>query len=216
MTRLNLGCGPNVFGGDWLNYDLEPPVEYLEAMSGMEAQPSLPAHQLKLIEWLASGGVHLAYHDMRQGLPTVVEPIRAIYLGQCVEHLNPYTELPKLLRDCREGLAPGGRLRITTPDMRMLLEVLYSEQMGELAARFGFDRKAQPEQLFAWLVFGVGEKDTHECYRGHMHLFTVDTLSLELYKAGFSEVHVLPEPSELFADVIDQGMEYAMGLEAVR
>ena len=47
---------------------------------------------------------------------------RGIHVEHYFEHLEPTTERPRFLAECRRCLEPGGVLRIIVPDMRKYVE----------------------------------------------------------------------------------------------
>jgi predicted SAM-dependent methyltransferase len=64
-------------------------------------------------------GVDIVW-DLRRGLPFAAGSCSAIFCEHLIEHI-PRESAPRLLRDCRRALEPGGILRLSTPDAERYL-----------------------------------------------------------------------------------------------
>jgi predicted SAM-dependent methyltransferase len=58
-------------------------------------------------------------HDIRSGLPYENEGFTHVYSEHAIEHFTAVEGL-SILRECHRVLKPGGTLRLSTPDLRIL------------------------------------------------------------------------------------------------
>lgn len=233
--KLNIASGPNVFPG-WVNLDREDPAQYLEALPRIPPA-SLAPHQRRLAEYLrGSGFIDFRVKDLRERFPEYAdESVEMIYLGQVIEHLNPLYEAPMLLKECHRMLAPGGILRVATPDLDLLVTA-YINSLGEQRAPLApgnvslkdfaheqpaFYKDALPADQLSHIMFGAaGPKSTWDHYEGHMHLYTPETMERALHEAGFTYVFFC-EPGKssspvVEAEVVDSGASHSLFVEGVR
>lgn len=216
MIRLNVGCATNVFLG-FVNIDREDMEEnYFRHIRGLD--PDRLDHgwskeQKDHVRWLNAGALEFVQHDLRKGFPQYADgSVGAIYCGQIIEHLNPLHEAPQFLAECYRMLAPGGRIRLTTPDLDALLEGWRYNKLGEFEDdQPAFYKGALPEDQLAYIMYGAG--GTAEKYEGHQHLYTVRSLWKRLEAVGFK---VPDAHSGLFAGCIDKGMSHSFALEGVK
>ena len=219
--KLNLCSGPNLFPG-WLNIDRADQTEYLRILREdvpPEMAATWPEHQRRLVQHLRAGGkIEFRTGDARGALGFEENSVEAIYLGQCVEHFNRQAELPGLLHECWTILKPGGRLRITTPDLDLLLEAYQRGEMGKFTKEQpAYYAKAAPADQLAYIMYGAtGATCTTETYEGHFHIFTRGTIATALTEAGFKGPYEFGEKSAVFADCVDHGETHSLFVEAVK
>lgn len=219
--KLNLCSGPNLFPG-WLNIDRVSQDEYIRILREdvpPEMAAQWPDHQRRLVEHLRAGGkIDFRTGDARGALGFEADSVEAIYLGQCVEHFNRQAELPGLLHECYELLKPGGRIRITTPDLDILLDAYRLGRMHQFVREQpAYYAKADPADQLAYIMYGAtGPECTVEHYEGHFHIFTRGTIAVALTEAGFSGPYEFGEKSATFADCVDCGMSHSLAVEAVK
>ncbi len=79
----------------------------------------------------AAPGVTLRV-DCRRRFPLADGAARGIHVEHYFEHLEPTTERPRFLAECRRCLEPGGVLRIVVPDMRKYVEAYLAPGWGML------------------------------------------------------------------------------------
>lgn len=223
MIKLNIASGPNLFPG-WTNLDRVDQAGYMENLRGCEAFTGWPPGQVKLAEQIKAGAITSVVHDLREGFGAFADgSVDALYLGQIVEHLNPIYELPKLLAECARMLKPGAPLRITTPDLDLLIDAYKAGQMQRFAPEQpSWYLDAPPSAQLAYLMYGAGGPDcTRENYEGHMHLFTRQSLRVALLAAGLERIEFFYEAGasdygETFAECVDCGMSHSFACEAVK
>jgi SAM-dependent methyltransferase len=229
VSRLNLGCGANLFEG-WINVDIDDVEEtYIRHLCMAEHVDGWPEWQQKQWSYIRSGGTFdftqcdfMANQPpaaIRIGARLFENSLDAIYIGQAVEHLNPIHELPQLLTRCYGALKPGGVLRMTTPDLNVIVNHLNDGNMdrfsGEQPAYYAAALEADK---FSYLLFGAtGPNCTRKNYEGHFHIFTVDTLMQRCADAGFNrDLASTDWPSKRLPDVRDFGKSHSFALEVVK
>ena len=222
MTRLNIACATNVFPRPWVNIDRsDVESDYFAHIRGLapEQMGGWPEEQIQHVRWLNEGKLVFVQRDLRKGFPDYEDgSIEAIYAGQMIEHLQPNTEAPAFLAECYRMLKPGGRIRLTTPDLDLLIQA-YNDADMEPASLSDYVneqpeyyRDALEEDKLAFIMYGAG--GTAERYEGHQHLYTERSLWKRLAAAGFTPA--LNTERSLFADCIDKGMSHSFSIEVVK
>ena len=214
--RLNIACGANVFPG-WINLDrTDIEAEYLSHLRSSPSFEGWPEHQRKLGLAVKEGLVEFRQKDLREGFPEYADnSVDAIYCGQMIEHLHRFTEAPKFLRECHRMLKPGGWIRLTTPDLGILLKEYESGNTRAFANdQPALYRGLSPADQLCCMLFGAsGDGCTRENYEGHFHCYTELGLRGLLADCGFQFDIPTPERPE-FSEVIDCGMSHSMAVQA--
>lgn len=224
--RLNIACGPNMFASaNWINYDRVDMSQYIKELKGFKSTAGMPDHQKRLFEYLSTGGeIEFRVRDVRQGFPMHGDgTVDAIYLGQMIEHLNPLVEAPKLIKECRRMLRPGGTLKITTPDLDLLLNAYRRGDMAMFASEQPeFYKHTCPSAQLAFLMYGAsGPNCTWDNYEGHMFLYTRESMTELLTGGGFSAPFTFYREGGMSRDqvmaeeAVDAGMSHSLAVEAV-
>ena len=219
--KVNLCCGPNMFPG-WLNVDgSDMEREYLRHLRDAPDGFVWPEPQRELAAWVKSGKpLDFMVHDVRKGLPWPDNSADAIYIGQAIEHFNRRTEAPKLLKECRRVLERHGVIKLTTPDLDVLVSA-YAQDNGMIhdldyfaSEQPAFYADALPEDQLAYLLFGAtGPACTQQNYEGHFHCYTERSLGQLLLECGFElRGDKFPE----FSQCRDCGMSHSFAIEAVK
>ena len=225
--KLNLCSGPNIWPGpDWIHIDRVDQTEYLRILRedvSPEMAATWPADQRRLSEYLRGGGkIDFRVHDVREPLTMFADgSVDAIYLGQCIEHFNERFEVPNLLHECHSLLKPGGILRMTTPDLDVLLDAYRTGTLGRFAVEQpAFYAKAKPEAQLCYLMYGAsGADNTWSNYEGHMFCFTRSTMADALTEAGFAgpySFHSTAGEGPLGDETNDCGMSHSFAVTAVK
>lgn len=225
-VKLNIGCGPNLFPfPDWINYDRSDVSDYLAAVRQMTVESAVGDQQKALVRFVADHDVDFRIHDLRDGFGQHPDgSVDAIYLGQTIEHLNPLHEAPRLIRECRRMLKPGGVLRIATPDLDLLVKAYVEGKMAKFANGFPeFYKDGSPSDQLAYVLYGsAGADSSWDNYDGHMHLYTQDSMARLLRGAGFEPpffYYLCSGESRcptMANEVMDASMGYSFISEAVR
>lgn len=130
------------------------------------------------------GGTDLLF-DIRKGLPFQPEVVEIIESYEVLEHLNRH-EAAFCLEDWKRVLIPGGRIKISVPDM------------DGLVALYQTDKKRATE-----MIYGL------EDHPHHKQGFTEETLAALFEEHGFKEIKVSkgsmperPDEPQLFLECI--------------
>ena len=113
-------------------------------------------------------------HDLTKPLPFADGSVRYIFAEHMIEHVE-YAEAECLLRECRRVLAPGGIVRMTTPDLAWLAMTYLSTittQWGDLW---------QPRSPCALLNEGMRSW-------GHRYLYDRSDLRSLFARCGFGNI----------------------------
>ncbi len=121
--------------------------------------------------------------DLRLGLPIEPGTVDAIYSEHLVEHLTLETA-QRVFAEWRRVLAPGGVVRIATPD----LERLITDYRGDWRARQEWINWPEYAHIDTPVrMINVAVRDW-----GHQYLYDFEELALRLRDAGFGDVRRLP------------------------
>ena len=115
MKKLHLGCGRNMIGG-WINTDLN-----------MVKFPSGPKH-LDVTDKFS------IREKRKDGIIIDDNSIDYIFSEHLIEHLI-YQEGKFMLEECFRVLKVGGKIRISTPDLKFLIDI-YTDDKTDLQKRY--------------------------------------------------------------------------------
>ncbi len=131
-------------------------------------------------------GAH--FWDGSLGIPSAANTISLIYSEHFIEHLN-LQDGGNLLRECVRVLCPGGIMRISTPDIHVLMQAYEGNALDywlDLGWRPGTRCDLVNEGMRAW---------------GHQYLFDRARLTDLLLQAGFAGVAAVPWGQSAVADL---------------
>jgi predicted SAM-dependent methyltransferase len=105
-----------------------------------------------------------------------------IFSEHMIEHIS-YAHAEHMLRECFRIMKAGGRIRISTPDLKFLME-LYRDDKSPLQEEYV---RRTSEEL------GVRALDTHVINRfvrewGHLFIYDEKALRIGLEEAGFADI----------------------------
>lgn len=225
MVKLNIGAGPNMFAyPGWINYDREDFTHLVDHLTSVKIEDVTPYYGYrKLAEYLKAGEkLDMRIHDLRKGFAQHPDnSVDLIYIGQVIEHLNPIHESPQLLKDCYRMLKSGGILRMTTPDLNILVNAYKNGEMGKFVSEQPeFYGKADPSSQLSYIMFGAcGSKCTWDYYEGHFFLYSQSSMTRFLNDAGFTDIKFYDGAGKsmnltMLQEVIDEGMTHSLCVEA--
>jgi predicted SAM-dependent methyltransferase len=159
----------------------------------------LKAHQVKKLQigtsnnilegWLNTDSflnhAPIVYLNATTRFPFAANTFDYIMAEHMIEHVE-YEEAQIMLRECFRVLKPGGRVRFSTPDLRVMLE-LHSREKTD-AQRNYIDwiiARLMPEVRECQDVFVINNV-FH--FWGHRFLYDQETLHHALSSAGFREI----------------------------
>jgi predicted SAM-dependent methyltransferase len=153
VAKLQVGCGGNVLPG-WLNTDGQ--------MDG----------------WVHPQSVRL---DATQPFPLPDCAFDYVYSEHMIEHIT-WTQGQLMLQECFRVMKPGGRIRISCPDINFLIK-LYQDPDELDQAYMAHTTPAWAPYPSAIFTFNNFVRDW-----GHKFIYDQETLSLSLQAAGFETV----------------------------
>lgn len=166
----------------------------------------LGAGASRLKGWLNTdiepGGNGLAYLDATKRFPFEDGEIHYIFSEHVIEHLT-YDEGKAMIAEAFRVLAPGGRMRISTPDLTRFID-LFSKNPGTEAKAYLVGKIAwhewPKEPNPAAIILNLQMSSW-----GHKFMYDAETLDGALTRAGFRDVR---EYEENLSD-----NEHLLGLE---
>ena len=95
-----------------------------------------------------------------------------------------------MLQECRRVLKPAGRLRVATPDLRVLLDLYKGEDkpIQEKYVRWITDTFLEGVEVYK-PTFVINNAFNNW---GHQFLYDADTMALALGRAGFEDIRQWP------------------------
>jgi len=153
--------------------------------------------------------------DCRRHLPLSDGAARGIHVEHYLEHLEPGTERPRFLAECRRCLEPGGVLRIVVPDMRKYIEAYLVPGWGALN-QVGCGGEL-PEAAFATKIEALNHVFVQD--GEHYGGFDAEYLRRTLKQAGFADAEQVEWREGRFpGGAIDreQHRSYSLYMEARR
>jgi predicted SAM-dependent methyltransferase len=159
--KLHLCCGSRIEPG-WTNVDVD-----------LSSAP------------LASFGAGLVLEaDVRKGLPFPNESVSRIYCEHAIEHFTS-EEGMALFRECWRVLQPGGCLRFSTPDLRLLV-TLYQQAVALDGSAVQSINPLRHYEAVGFITDTPGQLINQGMRRwGHLYLYDELDLTIALRVAGF-------------------------------
>lgn len=180
MKKLNIGCGLSV-QEDWINIDnsfnaklaKHPRFKYILFKIGI-----LP-RDFYYVDWPQD----ILTHNIKKGLPYNDEEVDYIFTSHFIEHLKK-NEAEKFFDECLRVLKPDGLIRITTPDLQLLVRTYQDEfEKGTVSASldlFNQIKSTEKRKNFLINLMTTGSK--------HWMIYDELSLSSLLKSAGFREI----------------------------
>jgi len=185
-AKLNLGCHTTMFHYGWVNIDIQDLSEYAK----------------KNYYRFVKSNLELGFGS---GPSDTVELICASHL---LEHLDIVAGL-RLLKECCRVLRPGGLIRISCPDAKMLMRLYEDNRIDEL-------REASD---WGYAVTNI-EKLNSILYSGHKTAYDEDLLARVLKEAGFVRIQkrAFRESSseKMLRETLDMHPSLSLYMEASR
>jgi predicted SAM-dependent methyltransferase len=180
--KLHLGCGSTVVDG-WENIDKSPNVH----LARMPRLRTTLARARVLTEEQATAVFPpgIVRTDIRRGIPYADNSARFLYSSHLIEHLSRWQAL-ELLGECRRVLAPGGLIRIATPDLAQLVDEYRAGATGrDPTAADSFMRQLE---TFREAPGSIAQRLIRRLLTApHQWLYDETSLSHLLAEAGFVE-----------------------------
>lgn len=202
LVKVNLGCGLRVAKG-WLNIDGSLNAMFaswpawlhkiLYRLSGSRQYYSLEQY-CEILE-----NYRFLYHDLALSLPLHDNTVDFIYSSHFFEHIFK-DDAASLLKACAQALKPGGRIRISIPDLAYAVSL------------YGLGKKTEMLEDY-FFVAGKGSYLAR-----HKYMYDFDLIKTALEQAGFSGVTRCEYQQGETPDIelLDVYPEVSLFVEAVR
>jgi predicted SAM-dependent methyltransferase len=164
-VKLHLGCGEHYLRG--------------RGWTDVDVEPHAP---------------HVVRADVTMRLPWPDGSAELVYSEHMIEHV-PYRAGLEMLRGAFAVLRPGGRIRISTPDLRFLLAIYDVEAEQGCSRGLGADADALVRDYFAYQAKHHPDAMPHAtpCFLlnlfvrtwGHQFIYDEETLKDAMHEAGF-------------------------------
>jgi predicted SAM-dependent methyltransferase len=153
----------------------------------------LGAGSSRLEGWLNTDiepGDGLAYLDATKPFPFENDSVHYIFSEHVIEHLT-YDEAKIMMAEAHRVLAPGGKMRISTPNLTRFIELFDETPSNEARAYLVGKRKWHewPEGPNAAAIILNLQMSSW----GHKFMYDVETLGASLQRAGFRNVREFEE-----------------------
>lgn len=186
--KLNIGSGSLMIRG-FVNIDHEPDLQEHASRNHME-------FMLLDIE--------------KDPLPFADSSVEFINASQVFEHLN-YKQGLFFLKQCFRVMKEGAELRISVPDMELLINKWKEGTIRDLEyTQTEMGGMVNDDNLLALILFGaLGGYTSSGKYSGHMHGYTFKGLKEALETVGFEQVKKVDYDSRYDAPV---GSEHSLAI----
>lgn len=154
-------------------------------------------------------------HDVRKGLPYDDDTVDFINASHFIEHLN-LREAVSVLKECYRVLRRGGKIRVTVPDTRLLIDHLLRNDMDRFANVQPTIYSQINSQMLKFSLIALGNMSddcTREHYTGHQLLLDFEALSELLVMAGFSPDRIRRMGYDPILDA-EVGRDHSVSVEA--
>ena len=161
---------------------------------------------LDLSEWSKEHGYNFQQFDARQGIPWSDGSVDLIIASHFLEHITR-AEGDRFLKECSRVLKPGGVLRITVPDTK-LIAAAYGNLKAKFSANEGV-KNAEDEAEAFWNFLTVG----------HLTAYDEDSLGAKMNNAGFTTYKCDPGESnspEIKTETKDMYADHSLYVEGVK
>ena len=226
LVKLNIGCGPCLFAHDgWINYDHANFDTFINFVKTLPLETKSLDFIEKLRDYYKKGAeLKVLVHDLNNKfIQHEDSSVDLIYVGQVIEHINPIYQAPNFIKECYRMLKPGGVLRLTTPDLDLLVHAYINNEMDKFASEQPeFYKDHDSSFQLAMLMYGSsGESCKFNNYEGHMFLYTKTSMSELLKNSGFEKTIYYDKAGEsvnevLKKEVIDFGLSHSLCVEAMK
>jgi predicted SAM-dependent methyltransferase len=176
---------------------------------------------LDLNAWAQQNGFEFKQFDARQVMPWPDSSVDLIIASHFLEHITR-AEGDQFLKECFRVLKPGGILRITVPDTKLIAQSFVWQEMISKGATIGGNRSIKSA-----FSFNEGVKNAEdECEAfwnlltvGHITAYDEDSLGAKMNKASFTTYKCNPGESnspEIKAETKDMYPELSLYVEGVK
>ncbi len=126
----------------------------------------------------------VAYLDATKAFPLPSDSFDCVFSEHMIEHIN-LEQGAHMLRECNRVLKPGGRIRLVTPDITLMQNLLNDPGLADHAAYIEFSRRYFTNSIVFNEVVVV-----NNFFRdwGHQFIYNEATLGCLLQMTGFRNI----------------------------
>lgn len=181
MIKVNLGCGTTC-PKDWINIDnsLNAKLAKWPLLRQTLYKIGILPLELYEIPWET---YNITIHDVRKKLPFNDNSVNYIFTSHLIEHLT-FKESEFLLKECIRVLHPNGLIRISTPNLKLLVKN-YLEEYETLGDN------ASDNFLSSLELVNKDSGIINYLHGSHKNLYDDKSLKKLLISLGFSNVEVM-------------------------
>ena len=194
MVKVNLGSGPKEMQG-WINYDNSFSL-YLSRLPRIIYKF---IYNLKIINKkrynliLSYKNQKIIWANIVKAIPEKDNSIDVVYLSHVLEHLDT-TEIPLLFKEVLRIMKPNGILRISVPDIRILVnDYLKTGDADEFIERTMLSNNRPKKMIEKIQLLLVGT-------RNHQWMYDEKSLSNLLIKNNFRNIKTLKPGNTLISN----------------
>ncbi len=182
VRKLQIGCGGNILPG-WLNSDLNPVRSmgvYIANRQGSHDGGRVPPRPLR----------DVIFVDATKQLPFPDGAFDYVFSEHMIEHI-PFRDAMGLLKEVFRVLKPGGTLRLSTPDLRFLIDLSGADKSDVQQRYLAWATEAfLPGMQFPDNLSGADTFVINNFVRnwGHQFIYDQKTLWSVLASRGFGDI----------------------------
>jgi len=182
-TRLNIGCGKNP-SNEWVNLDNSKAIKLANSPFLYRVARFLrllSSNQIENIEWNKKNKI--IYSDVTKKIPLKNNSVECIYTSHMLEHLSR-DEVVKFLKEALRVLEPGGVLRVSVPDLKIIVnDYIKNENADEFMEKLLVQAPPINNVISKFKLFISG-------YRHHQWMYDGKSLTLLFKSCGFKFIKI--------------------------
>lgn len=184
VPGLYVGSGL-AFKANCVNVD----VEGITDMSGQRTRPGALFGLMRIGEALSETEPSIIYflqHDGTKDFPFAEHRFEWILAEHFIEHIS-FDEAVRFLREAKRMLAPGGTMRLSTPDLRLYVSAYLDPKMTFFKSHHALMTTGEMEGKNRHLRLSPADMLNHIFYNfGHRHIYDIEEIQEIVRIAGWT------------------------------
>ena len=177
VVGLHFGCG-GVWKYGWLNTD----IEEFEAPNGVKTAPG----SIFSLDGYERCEFYYLQHNANLPFPLPDNFFKNCFSEHFIEHVTRHSAL-KLLQEIYRTMRPNGVLRISTPDLFLIVTDYLDPEWAISPKNLEFLKTSVPSHFTFNRAFAIN--NTFQLW-GHQWIYDFEDLSLLLTEAGFQKTEI--------------------------